>query len=138
MNTPRTSLAQYTMAMQGHIIAAASVAHEANRAYCEALGDYSQLPWREAPTWQKQSAINGVIHAIENPDATPEQSHESWLAEKQADGWQYGAVKDVENKLHPCYCEYSALPQEQRAKDYIFLGIARAYIKTLETTNENS
>lgn len=40
--------------------ACARAAHEANRAYCLALGDTSQLPWEEALGWQRDSAIKGV------------------------------------------------------------------------------
>ena len=36
-------------------------ATEINRAYCAALGDTSQLPWDQAPEWQRQSAINGEV-----------------------------------------------------------------------------
>lgn len=38
----------------------AKIAHEANRIYCQTLGDYSQPPWEDAPDWQKNSAIAGV------------------------------------------------------------------------------
>jgi hypothetical protein len=41
-------------------IACARAAHEANRAYCLALGDETQAPWHDAPDWQKESAIEGV------------------------------------------------------------------------------
>jgi hypothetical protein len=59
------------------IEAAAQAAHECNRAYCITLGDFSQVCWEEAPTWQKKSAINGV-QGVANGNG-PEQSHESWL-----------------------------------------------------------
>ena len=49
----------------------AKVCHEANRAYCEALGDYSQTTWEKAPDWQKESAINGVQFHLDNPGASP-------------------------------------------------------------------
>lgn len=107
----------------------ARVCHEANRAYCAALGDTSQLPWEDAPDWQKESAIVGVEFIAANPDAPPSASHESWLAQKKADGWKYGEVKDAEAKTHPCYVPYDELPVEQRAKDYIFGGIARAMLR---------
>lgn len=105
------------------VIDIARVCHEINRAYCESLGDDSQVPWEQAEEWQQKSAIAGVEMHLANPDATPEQSHESWLAEKLADGWQYGDVKDAENKLHPCCVPYAELPQSQRSKDYIFRSI---------------
>jgi hypothetical protein len=34
----------------------ARVCHEANRAYCQTLGDNSQPAWDDAPEWQKDSA----------------------------------------------------------------------------------
>lgn len=101
----------------------ARVAHAVNRAYCQALGDTSQLHWNEAPSWQKDSAINGVKFHLDNPDATPADTHESWLAQKLSEGWTWGPVKDPEKKQHPCCCPYNELPSEQRAKDYLFKGV---------------
>ncbi len=108
------------------VAGAAIVCHEANRAYCLLLGDASQPPWRDAPDWQKKSAIAGVRHAWENPDAKPSASHESWLAQKAADGWKYGPVKDPEAREHPCFVPYDQLPREQQRKDALFLAVARA------------
>lgn len=105
------------------VIAIAQVAHEINRAYCASLGDTSQPAWEDAPEWQQQSAIAGVEMHLANPDATPEQSHESWLAQKVAAGWVYGEVKDAEKKEHPCCRPYDELPQEQKAKDYLFRSV---------------
>lgn len=103
----------------------ARTCHEANRAYCQALGDDSQKSWDEAPEWQRESARNGVLFHL-NGDHGPEASHESWLAEKRAQGWKYGPVKDPEAKEHPCFVPYSELPPEQKAKDYIFRAIVHA------------
>jgi hypothetical protein len=104
----------------------ARVAHEVNRAYCQALGDSSQAPWEEAPQWQRDSAISGVRFHIENPHAGPEASHEAWLQEKLVAGWKWGAVKDAEKKEHPCVMSYDALPVEQRAKDFLFRAVVHA------------
>ena len=104
----------------------AKVCHEVNRAYCHAIGDNSQVPWSEAPEWQKESAKNGVVMHLENPDATPEQIHANWLLEKADNGWQYGPIKDPEKKEHPCFLSYDELPTEQKAKDYIFRAIVHA------------
>lgn len=60
----------------------AQIVHEANRAYCQTLGDESQVSWDEAPAWQRESAFNGVCGIISGQITKPEQSHESWLAEK--------------------------------------------------------
>jgi len=104
----------------------ARVCHEVNRAYCAALGDHSQLAWEDAPDWQKGSALMGVNLHIENPDAGPEASHASWMAQKIAEGWKYGAFKDPENKLHHCIVPFDKLPVEQQAKDFIFRGVVHA------------
>lgn len=101
----------------------AAICHEANRAYCKTIGDNSQPTWDQAPQWQRDSAIKGVKFHLENPDAGPSASHESWLAEKEANGWRYGPVKDPEQKTHPCFLPYDQLPDEQRAKDYLFQSI---------------
>lgn len=103
----------------------ARVCHETNRAYCQSLGDTSQLPWDDAPEWQRTSCINGVAHHLQNPDTTPEGSHEVWLAEKRAAGWKYGPVKDVEKKEHPCFRPYAELSESDKAKDFLFRAVVR-------------
>ena len=113
----------------------ASIAHAINAAYCASLGDTSQPTWDNAPDWQKQSAEAGVAMHIANPDATPEQSHESWLAQKVAEGWVYGETKDADLKQHPCVRPYAELPPEQKAKDYLFRGVVHA-LKDIETSDE--
>ena len=104
----------------------ARVAHEANRAYCQALGDNSQLAWEDAPQWQRDSAMLGVKLHTENPNAGAQASHESWMAQKLAEGWEYGPTKDPEAKRHPCIVPFDALPVEQQAKDYLFRGVVHA------------
>lgn len=100
----------------------AELCHEINRAYCHSIGDDSQPSWSDAPEWQKESAITGVKFHTEH-DTTPEQSHISWMKQKENDGWVYGEVKDPEKKTHPCMVPYNELPQEQRSKDYLFKAI---------------
>lgn len=104
----------------------AEAAHEANRVYCESLGDFSQPAWDSAPEWQQQSARNGVRFHLENPNANASASHENWYAEKQANGWTYGPVKDPENKRHPCFVPFSELPIEQQIKDHIFRSVVHS------------
>lgn len=106
----------------------ARMCHETNRAYCEACGDYSQPTWESAPDWQKQSAIQGVLFHVDHPDAKPCDSHNNWLAEKQAAGWKYGPVKDAEKKEHPCMVDYDDLPFEQQTKDYLFAAVCDALL----------
>ncbi len=104
----------------------ARVAHEVNRAYCQALGDNSQPAWEDAPQWQRDSAMLGVRLHAENPNAGPQASHESWMAQKVADGWVYGPEKRPEAKEHPCIVAFDELPQAQQAKDYIFRAVVHS------------
>lgn len=115
--------------IEGHdVLTIAKIAHEANRAYCLSVGDDSQLPWLEAPEWQKVSAINGVRFHIANPTANAEQSHVNWMADKKADGWSYGPEKDAVNKKHPCFIPYKELPEVHRVKDHIFRSVVHGCI----------
>lgn len=107
----------------------AHIAHEANRAYCRSIGDHSQPSWDDAPEWQRESAMNGIAGALGGN--TPEQSHESWMAEKVATGWKYGPVKDPEAKEHPCMVPYSELPESQRVKDHLYLAVVKAAASAL-------
>ena len=115
--------------MEKIIEACARAAHEANRAYCLALGDESQPSWEDAPDWQKSSARNGVKGALSGN--TPEQSHEGWLKEKAETGWKYGPVKNPEAKEHPCFVPYSELSPSQRHKDLIFVTVVRTVHEAL-------
>jgi hypothetical protein len=108
------------------------VAHAINRAYCASLGDNSVSAWEDAPESHKASILAGVDMHLANPDATPEQSHESWLEAKKADGWKYGKVKDEEKKTHPCFLPYEKLPAAQKAKDYLFRATVHA-LKGIDT-----
>lgn len=108
------------------VVGIAHVCHEANRAYCQELGDHSQPSWDGAPDWQRTSAINGVMFHIRNPNASASASHENWLKEKLADGWKHGPVKDPEKKEHPCCLAFSDLPDEQQRKDFLFKAIVGA------------
>lgn len=101
-------------------IAIAMMCHAINAAYCQSLGDESQANWDDTPEAHKQSLIAGVEMHLANPNATPEQSHESWYKQKEAEGWTYGGVKDLDKKEHPCFLPYEDLPAEQKAKDYLF------------------
>ena len=107
----------------------AKVCHEANRAFCESIGDLSQKPWDEAPEWQKESARNGVQFLMDNPEATLMECHSNWLSLKQSEGWKWGPLKDVEAKEHPAMLSWNSLPEHQKIKDLLFKSIVDVFTK---------
>lgn len=105
----------------------AKICHEVNKAFCETQGDFTQVAWERAPEWQRESALNGVkMHIDSRFSATPEDSHKSWIAEKEVAGWVYGLVKDTEKKTHPCMLPYHELPEFQKVKDALFTAVVHA------------
>lgn len=118
----------------------AKTCHNVNKAYCESIGDMTQPTWDEAPEWQRKSAVNGVLFHLDG-ERSPDESHISWMKEKVEDGWVYGEVKDPIMKTHPCIVDYSALPLEQRTKDYLFKAVVDSFkakaVETIEEENKN-
>ena len=107
--------------------AIARVCHQVNKAYCEALGDFSQPEWEDAPEWQRESARMGVdMHRM--GDFGPEASHEGWMRQKLDDGWVYGPEKnpDALPPTHHCLVPFDQLPVEQQAKDHLFRAVVHA------------
>lgn len=103
----------------------AQVCHEANRAWCAANGDLSQLPWADAPTWQREAARQQAdLHLM--GDFGPEASHVAWMQQKLVEGWVYGPVKDGDKKEHPCLVPFAELPPQQQAKDVLFRAVVLA------------
>jgi len=104
----------------------AKVCHQANKAFCEANGDFSQRDWDEAEAWQRESAIKGVDYRLKNPEGPPSAQHDAWMKDKIENGWIYGPEKNTVTKEHPCIVPYEQLPEFQRKKDHLFQGIVDA------------
>jgi hypothetical protein len=111
----------------------ARVSHQLNKAYCESIGDNTQVDFENTPDWQRNSAIIGVEFHRNNPNASDSASHDSWLAEKVKEGWVYGEVKDAEAKTHPCIVPFNKLPLEQQIKDKLFRQTVHALLPLLSS-----
>lgn len=117
--------------MATYIEEIARATHEMNRLYCELIGDPSQPCWDDAPPWQRESAVAGVMAVLDGTASTPEEQHEMWVEHKLADGWVYGSVKDPVAKTHPCFVRYCDLPQSQKSKDAIFRAVVAGLLDSV-------
>lgn len=106
----------------------ARIVHQANKAYCESIGDTSQVDWENASESIQKAAKSGVKAIIDNPNVTPADLHDAWSKERIDDGWVYGEVKDEDKKTHPCLVPYDKLPPHQRFKDHLFNNIVKTYV----------
>lgn len=105
----------------------AQVIHAANRELQIIFGDPQPSPdWYDAPAYQREESTASVIEALADPGRTPEQNHQGWMDRLAADGWRYGEAKNAEAKTHPCLVPWGELPEDQKQKDRLFIGIVRA------------
>ena len=109
----------------------AAVAHDVNRSYCESIGDHTQVPWAQAPAWQRESAIDGVTFLLRNPDAPVSASHDRWMTHKLEDGWVYGEEKSEAAKTHHCLVPFDELSLEQQVKDHLFHAVVHSLVPHL-------
>jgi hypothetical protein len=97
--------------------------HEAMRAYQAALSESVAPPWDDAG-WMQDSSREAVEFALHDP--TPGAQHEAWVSSKQRDGWVYGPSKDEKAKTHPSLRPFDELPETERTKDALLIGIVKA------------
>jgi len=106
----------------------AKIAHNMNKAYCESIGDNSQVSWFEADEHIKNLTISGVESIMSNYHITPEELHGNWVKYKKKAGYNFGKVKDVVKKTHPDILPFNELQQEQKNKYYLFIAVVRQLI----------
>lgn len=101
-----------------HIMLLAVAAHEANRAYCWALGQ-EKGSFSELTTDQQLAVLHGVQACLSG--AGPEQLWESWRTSMLHRDWEYGPVLDPVRRQHPGLVKsWLDLPEVDRRKDVIF------------------
>ena len=70
-------------------------------------------------------------------------THETWAAQRLAEGWRYGECRDDFKKEHPCLVPYDRLPESEKEYDRkitlgVLLGIiSRGYRLELDSSAED-
>lgn len=111
--------------------------HNINKIYCESIGDFTQVDWDKVTQVQRNGLIDAIERLIDDPTLSSEDLHNRWCECRRAEGWEYGEVKDVENKLHPCLVPYNQLPYEQIIKDNFIMAVVAAFKNISYVYNNN-
>ncbi len=109
----------------------ARIAHEANRAYCQSIGDYSHVKWESSPKHVVDSVRAGAEAIIVGSVTNPREAHIAWMAQREVDGWKYGAEKNATRKTHPAMVPWDELDGKERRKDILFFAVVKALADTL-------
>lgn len=107
----------------------ARAAHEVSRSYDLATGVSARPPWDEEDDWVREACRREVMDPLSGNSS--EQYHQKWLADKINDGWKYGFVEDRAKKESPRLVPYTALSEEQKAKDRLYVDVVRAVGRAL-------
>ena len=105
----------------------ARAAHEMNRSFCALQGDTSHKSWEDTPEELKQTARLSVQNIVEF-DFNAEKTHEAWVSDKIARGYQRGDVKDDTKKTHPALVPFAQLPFEVQAKDKLWVAVVKEFM----------
>jgi DNA-binding transcriptional MerR regulator len=103
------------------------VVHAANREWQIVTGDPKPSPpWDDASDYEVSTGMATVAAALADPAMTPEQNHQRWMDHLVSEGWRWGEVKDEQAKTHPDLVPFHELPEHEKQKDRLFIGIVRA------------
>lgn len=63
------------------------------------------------------SAVHLPDEVLEVRELLAHNTHETWAAQRIAEGWQWGKARDDEKKLHPCLVPYEELSESEKEYD---------------------
>lgn len=69
------------------------------------------------PTPIDTSLIELPADIIEIQEKLAKNTHDTWAAQRFADGWRYGPERNDQEKLHPCLVPYEDLPESEKEYD---------------------
>ena len=111
--------------------ACARAAHEAERAFCEAIDDEVRRPWSELTERQRESARAAADVMLAG--VTDEMQHAEWCDALAKRGWSYGPVEDSDQKRHPHLVPYAELSEIRRKKSDLCWAVVQATALVLKS-----
>lgn len=63
------------------------------------------------------SSIELPAEIMEIQEKLAKNTHDTWAAQRFADGWQYGPERNDQEKLHPCLVPYEDLSETEKEYD---------------------
>jgi ryanodine receptor 2 len=73
------------------------------------------MSYQPMPIDTQHVALSGEIVAL--TERLAENTHDIWAAQRLAQGWTYGPLRDDAQKRHPCLVPYAALSESEKQYD---------------------
>lgn len=105
----------------------AMISHDAIVSLEQYNDDTSKQHFNRAPAHYQEDTIKGVQFLLRNPNATPEDLHNNWLADKKAAEWTLGEKTDVRDKTHTRLIPFAELNDLQKQKLAAIVGIVKLF-----------
>lgn len=122
---------------QKKIVGLAKICHEAQRAFCQTMGDFSHPNWDLTSPWYQKVMVECVTFVF-NKVSDVNQLHIFWSSQMTALGWSYGLVFNEKEKEHPNLKNFNDISFEEQIKYAIFMAnviaISPAMVRASETT----
>ena len=107
----------------------AKTAHAIHRAYCLEMGIPTQPKWEDVDSGHKDVVYTSIINITQGSVKSAEESHNKFIESKYAQGWRFGEVYSIEDKLNPRMVDFSRLTIEQRVKEKLFFECVNSFNK---------
>lgn len=106
-----------------YLIDIAKVAHQANRAFLNTLGDTSEKDWENLSEEAKKETAEQVEFSLQNEHVGAEAHHIAWMNEMKEKGYTHGEVGDMK---HPLLVPFDLLPAENQKQHKLFFAVVQA------------